>query len=316
MLYRRFGQTDMRVSEVSFGSWAIGGGSYGASSRKDALAALARAEELGCNFVDTAKVYGQSEDILGEFLRGRRERWLLASKYSGQQTGIEKTLEEQLRTLQTDVIDYYQLHWAPRAEDQHLYDTLARLKQAGKVRYVGVSLYNVNDIDHVINHAAIDGIQVCLSLLDPIPFTQRLESIAGSGLGVVIRSCLKEGFLTGKFGPDVSFLDPNDQRSRWSRTKIRRTLKQVESMRFLESPSRTLMQAACAYPLSFPQCSTLLLGTRNAAQADINFGTMSGLRLSADELAQIIKVQKQIGLYANFRGIRGILRKLKNLAIQ
>lgn len=317
MLYRQFGNTDMRVSEVAFGSWAIGGNGYGASNRNESLCALARAEELGCNFIDTAKVYGEAERIIGDFLKGRRERWFVASKYSGQKAGIEKTLEDQLQTLKTDVIDFYQLHWAPRAQDHNLYDTLARLKKAGKIRYAGVSLYNVNDIDYVINKTTIDGFQVCLSLLDPIPFTQRLEAIADSGLGVVIRSCLKEGFLTGKFNSNVSFGDPNDQRSHWSKTRIRRTLQQVDSMRFLENASRTLMQAACAYPLSFAECSTLLIGTRNAAQANINFGVIPGLRLSTDELAQIIEAQKENGLYANAAGgMRAILRKLKHVLIR
>jgi len=93
---RRFGNTGLQVSELGFGAWAIGGKSYGAVDRQESLRALARAEELGCNLVDTAMVYGQSELVLGEFLRGRRERWIVATKYSFQPEGMTATLERQL----------------------------------------------------------------------------------------------------------------------------------------------------------------------------------------------------------------------------
>ena len=82
MKLRDFGSTGIKVSEVGFGAWAIGGQAYGRVDRSESLSALARAEELGCNFVDTARVYGDSELVLGEFLRGRRSRWVVASKFS------------------------------------------------------------------------------------------------------------------------------------------------------------------------------------------------------------------------------------------
>ena len=88
MEFRNFGKTGMQVSAVGFGAWAIGGNSFGMVDRQESLRALARAEELGCNFVDTAEVYGNSEAILGEFLVGRRDRWRVATKYSGQTGGL------------------------------------------------------------------------------------------------------------------------------------------------------------------------------------------------------------------------------------
>src|SRR5437868_11127627 len=114
MQFRPFGGTGLKVSEVGFGSWGIGGEGYGAVARQESLNALARAEELGCNFVDTAMVYGDSEPLLGEFLQGRRSRWIVATKFSGQSEGMTATLEKQLQRLQTDAVDLYQLHWVPR----------------------------------------------------------------------------------------------------------------------------------------------------------------------------------------------------------
>ena len=131
----------MQVSEVGFGAWAIGGKSYGKVDKQESLNALAKAEELGCNFVDTAMVYGDSEIVLGEFLKGRRDKWLIATKFSGSsEKSLLETANEQLKRLKTDYIDFYQIHWAPRGAQNYLYDELYKLKEQGKTRYIGVSL--------------------------------------------------------------------------------------------------------------------------------------------------------------------------------
>ena len=114
MEYRDFGRSGLRVSETGFGGWTIGGERYGPVDKAEALRALAVAGEQGCNFIDTAAVYGQSEQIIGEFLRGQRDKWILASKYSGTGQSLTTTLEQQLHRLGTDVIDVYQIHWVPR----------------------------------------------------------------------------------------------------------------------------------------------------------------------------------------------------------
>ena len=199
MKYRSFGATDLCVSERGFGAWAIGGASYGRVDPGDALRALSRSEELGCNFVDTAAVYGTSESLLGQFLPDRRHRWLVASKYSGQPPDMTTCLEQQLRRLRTDRVDFYQLHWTPTSDQQGLYDELDALKRAGKIRYAGVSLYSAAEIDEVIDLPVIDGIQVRFGLLDPDPLLRRLAALGRRRLAVVVRSVLKDGFLTGKY---------------------------------------------------------------------------------------------------------------------
>jgi aryl-alcohol dehydrogenase-like predicted oxidoreductase len=255
MSYRRFGKTGLEVSEVGFGARPIGGDSYGAVDRAESLRALARAEELGCNFVDTSFGYGDSELVLGEFLRGRRDKWLVATKYSGQKEGMTATLERQLQRLRTEAVDFYQIHWAPQGADEHLYEELYQLKKAGKTRFVGVSLYSVKDIDHVIDHTHIDGIQVAFSLLKPEPFLLRMRRLSESGLAVIVRSSLKEGFLTGKFSRDAKFSDPNDQRNELSSEQIAQIVDRVEHMRFLEQEIGSMLLAAVRYPLSYPEGS-------------------------------------------------------------
>ena len=146
MQYRRFGRSGISVSEFGVGAWAIGGESYGPVARAAALAALVVAEEAGCTLVDTAAVYGASEDILGEFLRGRRSRWFVATKYSGQPEGLRATLEAQLRRLGTDHVDFYQTHWVPRGSQAHLIEELLAVRGAGLTRRVGLSLYTARDV--------------------------------------------------------------------------------------------------------------------------------------------------------------------------
>jgi aryl-alcohol dehydrogenase-like predicted oxidoreductase len=307
MPYRRFGATGLQVSEVSFGAWGIGSQAYGTVAREDSLRALARAEELGCNLVDTAMVYGDSELVLGEFLKGRRSRWIVATKYSYQATGMTATLEEQLKRLGTDVIDYYQLHSMP--EDERIYEELSALKKAGKVRFVGVSLYSAHDIDRVLAQPLLDGIQIRFSLLDPDPFLRRVAQLRNGRLAVLVRSTLKEGFLTGKFKRDATFPDPTDQRHGWTSEQIARTVDQVERFRFLEAEAHSMVRAALAYPLSFPEVATVLLGTKNEAQAQQNFGDIPGARLTAASLEHVRLLQEEMDLGGR-RTPGGLLRRL------
>jgi aryl-alcohol dehydrogenase-like predicted oxidoreductase len=293
MRYRKFGRTGLEVSEVGFGSWGIGG-SYGATAKQDSLNALARAEELGCNFVDSAAVYGDAEATLGEFLHGRRSKWIVATKYSGQDAGMTAALESQLRNLRTEAVDLYQLHWVPK--DQALYDELVRLKQAGKTRFLGVSLYTPEDVDFVLGRPEIDAFQVAFSLLDPDPFLSRVHDIHGAGKAVIVRSALREGFLTGKFKRDQKFSDPADQRRELTPEQIATTVDHVERFRFLEKESGSMVVAAARYPLSFADVSTVILGTKSGKQADVNFGEVPGGTLSARSLEQVGRLQVELGL--------------------
>lgn len=306
MKFRNMGRTGLNVSEIGFGAWAIGG-AYGAVDKHESLRALARAEELGCNFLDTAAVYGNSEAIVGEFMRGRRARWIIASKYSGQKEGVEACLEQQLQRLGSDYLDLYQIHWVPR--EPKIYEQLRLLKKSGKIRCVGVSLYNENDIDFALSNPLIDCIQLEFSLLAPQPYLPRLNEISEKGVGVIVRSCLREGFLTGKYSSNSQFPDTTDQRHKLSRREIRKLIAQVERFRFLEDANITLMQAAARYPLSFAETSTVILGTKTEAQANINFATISGQVLDSITLGRIASVQHKLGL--NRRA--GLLARLQHI---
>jgi myo-inositol catabolism protein IolS len=295
MRRRDFGKTGLQISEVGFGSWGIGG-SYGATEKALSMSALARAEELGCNFVDSAEVYGDAELTLGEFLQGRRSKWIVATKYSGQKAGLTATLESQLKRLKTEAIDLYQLHWVPRGPEAVLFDELARIKQAGKARFIGVSLYSAEDIDDVLDMPHVDAFQVAMSLLDPDPFMARLRAIHHGGKGVIVRSALREGFLTGKFQRDAKFPDPDDQRHALTPAQVAELVDQAERFRFLETEAGSMVSAAARYPLSFADVSTVILGTKNEKQADSNFGQVPGGTLSRATLDAIRDVQVDLGV--------------------
>ncbi len=311
MRYRRFGQTDLEVSEYGFGAWGIGGNSYGPVARADALEALAVAEELGCNLVDTAAVYGESEALIGEFLKGRRDRWVVASKYSFQKEGVEQTLEQQLRRLGTDYIDFYQLHSAPPAKEE-IYRTLERLKESGKVRYIGLSLYSAHSIRQVLADKRMDGFQVAFSLIDVQPYRQCHRSVQQAGKGVLIRSSLKSGLLTGKYAVGTRFDPERDHRARdMTAEEIDRTLLWLESFRFLEQTEGSLLHAAARYPLAYEATSSVLLGARNGEQARVNFGEIPERPLSDDSLKRIEAVQRELKI-GRVNPLRQWLGRLKH----
>jgi aryl-alcohol dehydrogenase-like predicted oxidoreductase len=311
MRYRSLGKTGINVSEVAFGAWGIGGKAYGQVERKESLNALARAEELGCNFVDTASVYGDSEAILGEFLRGRRHKWLVSTKYSGQEAGLESTLESQLRTMNLDSVDLYMIHWVPSESNDPLYEALHRIKEAGKARFVGVSLYAIDEIRRVLVEGRVDAFMVAFSLLDPDPFLAKLKVIREKEVGVLVRSSLKEGFLTGKYSRDAKFPDPRDQRHKWSPEQIAATVDAAEQFRFVEEDVGSMLVGAACYPLCFSETSTVILGTKSVRHADTNFGVVPSARLSPRTLERIQSTQRRMNLYDRkgrlLDAIRGVI---------
>lgn len=308
---REFGRTGMSVPTLGFGAWAIGGGAYGTVDRAEALRALARAEALGCDLVDTAAVYGDSETILGAFLRGRRERWFVSTKYSGQPEGLRATLDAQLRRIGTERVEFYMVHWMPGRGEERLIDDLAAVKREGKARAVGVSLKTAADIERAIA-LGLDGFMVRASLLDPDPLLSRREAIAAAGVGVLVRSALSEGFLTGKYRADQVFDDPTDQRREWPRERIAETVAKVERFRFLERAGRPLAAAAAAWPLSIPEVSSVVLGVRSETQAEANFGAAAAVALDHAECERIVDLQRELGLRQRLRPLwRRMLDRLR-----
>lgn len=302
---RTLGRTGLAISERGFGAWAIGGASYGAVAPDVALDALARAEDLGCNVVDTAAVYGESEALLGRFLPGRRERWIVASKYSGQPQGMTTLIEEQLQRLRTDRIDLYQIHWAPRGRDEVLYEELERLRRSGKIRFAGVSLRSAGDAAHVLHQPGIDVLQMPVSLLDPEPLRSSLPLLRSRGVGVIARSALRGGFLTGKYDAASRFGAAGDQRGEWEAGRIAELARQAAAFDELSGETGSRLATALAYPLGFAEVSTLILSCKDRGQVDANLGGPS-IALSEAALGRIEAIQRALGV----TGQPSVLRRL------
>ena len=284
----------------------------------EALRALSQAEDLGCNYVDTAPVYGASEAILGEFLQGRRDRWFVATKYSWQPDGIDgwqpghlhASLEQQLRRLRTDYVDCYQLHSRParRHEDQ-VYDELLRVKKEGKARAIGLSVRTPGDVDAILTRPDIDSILIPFSMLLPSPFLLRRKQLQQAQVAVIVRSVLGSGFLAGAYDESSVFTTPAheyDERHTWTRARIRQVGKAASRFRFAAASAGSMHAAAIAYVLAYPEVATALLDTRTSSRASQNFNDAGMSQLPSSARDEVERTQRRLGLYPAPRFVRAI----------
>lgn len=217
MEYRRLGRSDVNVSEIGFGAWAIGGDAWGPVEDAASIAAMERGLEVGINFIDTADVYGSghSETLVAKVLKGRRDRVIVATKgglmghhrdpqrapvYDRPEQVVE-ACEASLRRLETDYIDVYFCHiwWDKQEETEAFMQAFALLKQDGKVRTVGVSTDSFPYIEHFNRDGGLDVVQLEYSILNRKAEREILPYLQEHGIGAVIRGPLQKGLLTGKF---------------------------------------------------------------------------------------------------------------------
>lgn len=305
MRYRTLGRTGLEISEVSLGLWAVGGDAWGPVEDADSLAAMRAAFEQGVNFFDTADVYGRghSEQLLASFLASvPREEVYVATKvglwrgrqpnpYVDEQMVIEDC-EASLRRLGLDHIDVYQDHvwWDENAEV--FAAAMVRLKEQGKVRFIGLSANDhayIRRFDDLVS--GMDTLQLDYSLLNREPEQETLPYCDEHGIGVIVRGPLAMGKLTGKFTPETSFPE-GDIRAAWvegdQRSGFLRDLQLVERLSFL-AEGRTMAQAAIAYVTAHAAVSTTIPGAKRPSQVEDNVGA-SDRPLTAAELARIAEV--------------------------
>lgn len=308
MHYRTLGKTGLRVSEVGFGCWAIGGQHWGKVDDQESLRALARALELGINFFDTADVYGagHSEELLGRAFAGKRDQVVIATKLGNRimpderrikdfsPAWIREAAEKSLSRLKTDIIDLYQLH-SPRPDFEYsddIVEALERLREAGKIRHYGISLSKDGPVSTGLRVIAggkrCDVFQVVYNILERGVEKELFPASREAGVGIIARVPLASGFLTGKFGPDVTF-PPNDHRSEsFPPSKARATVEKVERLRpIAEAWGKTLAQLALQYCLSRPEVSVVIAGAKTPEQVQDNAAAGDGELLTEEETARI-----------------------------
>jgi aryl-alcohol dehydrogenase-like predicted oxidoreductase len=312
MKMRPLGRSGINVSEIGFGGWAIGG-SWGAQSEGDSIAALNRALDLGVNIIDTAAGYGngRSERTIGRVLddRGMSASVLVATKTPPlpgawppspycvaderyPEAYLRANVEERCRMLGTSRLDILQLHTWTRAwnRDPKPLKILRRLQSDGKIRLIGVSTPE-HDQDCVIDLMRggwVDAVQVIYNLFQQEPAAELLDVAREHGVGVIVRVPFDEGSLTGKFAEDTSFPEGDFRRSYFAGDRLPRTVRRVEAIREdLRQTDYTLPQAALKFVLSHPAVSTVIPGMRNATQAALNCAVSDLRDLPAPLLATL-----------------------------
>jgi aryl-alcohol dehydrogenase-like predicted oxidoreductase len=300
MKYRAFGRQDFQCSEIGFGAWAIGG-SWGAQADTDSLAALNRALDLGCNFIDTAAGYGdgRSEKLIAQVLRertgaGKKERVFVATKtppadgiwppspycraeerYS--ETYLRANVATRLAHLGTQKIDLLQLHTWTRAWNRNPtpFKLLRQLQKEGLIGLVGVSTpeQDQNSVIDLMRGGWVDAVQVIYNLFEQEPAAELLDVARECGVGVIVRVAFDEGALTGKFTPDTRFA-PDDFRAKYFEgDRLGRAVAHAaEIQKDLAGTGYTLAQAALKWVLAHPAVSVVIPGIRTVAQAEANCG--------------------------------------------
>ncbi len=281
MNQRILGRTNLSVSEIGFGCWAIGGSGYGPTDDAASLDALDQAWERGVNFFDTADTYGHgySEKLLGRFLKGKpREEIVVATKagwdfyHGGSRKNFEAdylrfACEQSLKRLQLETIDLYQLH-NPHVElikNKILLDPLEELRQEGKIRFIGVSIHTEADAFAAMADARVDALQLIVNLLDQKMIGRVLKEAQSKRIGVIAREPLACGLLTGKYHPEHVF-DREDHRRRWTRDHFASELKRVNSVQKWIPGDLSLTRAALEFVLAQPEVSTVIPGAKTRAQ--------------------------------------------------
>jgi aryl-alcohol dehydrogenase-like predicted oxidoreductase len=288
MKYRRLGKTNLAVSVIGVGTWQYGGewGKTFTQSEVDAI--LGRALDLGINLIDSAECYGDhvSEALVGEAVKGKRDRWILATKFGHKfhanfkrtehwsAAEVQQQLEASLKALQTDYIDIYQAHGDHMLGDQELWQMLADLVKAGKIRHVGMSIRGNNfsaETTHLAPGLNVEVIQVVYNRLDRKPENAILPACLEHDLGVLARVPLASGFLSGKYKPGTHFQDENDVRTHQNPEEVQHKLRQVEEIRRKELPRGVNMAAwALAWCLRNPAITCVIPGMKNVEQVNFN----------------------------------------------
>ncbi|PYM01794.1 MAG: aldo/keto reductase [Verrucomicrobia bacterium] len=309
MKITQLGNSDLLITPIGFGAWAIGGSGWefgwGEQDDKQSVAAIHRALELGINWIDTAAVYGMghSEKVVALALRtwsGSRPyvftkcglRWDEQGYVHRtlNATSIRQECEDSLRRLNVDVIDLYQIHW-PTEELEEGWSAMARLQKEGKVRWIGVSNFNVGEMRRAQAVAPLTSLQPPFSLVRRDIEHEILPYCRSEKLGVIVYSPMASGLLTGAMTRErADALSASDWRSRdveFQEPKLSKNLALVERLREIgERHGRPPGQIAIAWTLRNPAVTGAIVGARNAKQVEGNVGA-ADLSLTDEEIAEI-----------------------------
>ena len=318
MNYRLLGRTGMKVSEVSFGSWAIGS-SWGPVDDRQSMAALHKAVDLGVNFIDTADVYGngRSERLIGQLLRDRSETIYVATK-AGRKlsphvaekytpTALRKFIEQSLKNLRVDALDLLQLHCPPTPVfyEPEVFESLDRMVAAGKLKNYGVSVEKVEEALKAIEYPGVKSVQIIYNIFRQRPADLFFREAKSRWVGVIVRVPLASGLLTGRMSRSTRFTSDDhrsynrkgqafDRGETFAGVEFARGLQAVEEIRQILPKDMTMTQFALRWILMNNAVSCAIPGARNPAQVEENCGAAAAPRLSRTTMRQVRDIYERL----------------------
>lgn len=308
---RQLGSSDLHITRIGFGAWAIGGGgweyAWGAQDDQESIDAIHRILDHGVNWIDTAAVYGlgHSEEVVARALKQTSHKPYVFTKcslvwgddreiYSSMKAdSLRREVEDSLRRLEVETIDLYQIHWPdPEPEIEEGWATLAALQQEGKLRYIGVSNFNVEQIKRAeAVHRPITSLQPPYSLVAPGVQDEILPYCLANNIGVIVYSPMASGLLTGAMTPErVANFPADDWRRRdgeFQEPRLSRNLALADVLKTIgQRHGRSAGEVAIAWTLHNPAVTGAIVGARSAKQVD---GIIGGadIILTEQDLADI-----------------------------
>ena len=308
---RQLGKTDIEITPIGFGAWAIGGGDWsfgwGNQEDQDSIAAIKHALNMGINWIDTAAVYGlgRSEEVVGEAIKGRERPYIFTkcslvwdeNRKQGNSLkadSIQRECEASLKRLGVDYIDLYQIHWPnPEPDIEEGWGKMADLKKQGKVRAIGVSNFNVEQMKRIQKIAPIDSLQPPFSLVHPDVQNEILPFCEQENIGVIVYSPMTSGLLTGTMTKKrVQNMPDNDWRKKaadFQEPRLSRNLKLADLLNDIGFPHNVSAGVvAIAWTLQNPAVTGAIVGGRSQAQVD-GILPAAEFHLSSSEQAEIEK---------------------------
>lgn len=309
MQTRQFGKTEMQITPIGIGAWAIGGGNweFGWGSQKDteSIQAIQRGLDLGINWIDTAAVYGlgHSEEVVGKAIKGRKQPYIFTKcsmvwddkrnvGHSLKASSLRREVENSLRRLDIETIDLYQIHWPNPAEDiEEGWSTLAELKKEGKVRHIGVSNFSIEQLKLIERIAPVETLQPPYSLVHPDVEKEILPYCKQNNIGVIVYSPMASGLLSGTMTKErIDKMPDDDWRKNdpeFQEPRLERNLKLASLLTDIGFPHTVNAGVvAVAWVLQNPAVSAAIVGVRNVQQVE-EMVNAAEFRLKDTEVEQI-----------------------------